>query len=218
MDKGLSLVVKGKAAFERDSVVFYEHEYSKHLLDVFLKIAKEHKNHLNLVDFGGALGSIYFQYKSLLKGVELNWSVVEQPDFVKLGRKKYTNSQLSFFGTIEEALNKCPHEVLLLSSVLAYLEKPEELLDHVKKLKFEYIILYRTAFVQRNTNLLTVQHVPPEVYKATYPSWFLSEKRILDLLSSEYLVQSSFSGDIETKLVVNGNNCYWKGIVFKLKK
>ncbi len=33
-------------------------------------------------------------------------------------------------------------------------------------------------FLCGNRDLLTVQHVPEWVYRATYPAWFLSEKTI----------------------------------------
>ncbi len=71
-------VKRGEAAFERDSVCFDQLEYSETLLKHFKQLAKEQNNQLRILDFGGSLGSLYFQYKRLLPSVKLDWKVVEQ--------------------------------------------------------------------------------------------------------------------------------------------
>jgi putative methyltransferase (TIGR04325 family) len=217
VDKGLSEVINGNAAFERDSIAFKELIYSDNLLLVFKDIAEHSNNSLSVVDFGGSLGSIYFQYRTLLSDIKLNWSVVEQGKFVEIGQKKYSNKELKFYHTIDEALSQKSHDVLLLSSVLAYLEEPESFLKQIVAFKFKYIILYRTAFVNRKSHLLTIQHVPSDIYKASYPSWFFNEEKIVSILSENYSIEKSFDGDIETTLTVGKNECYWKCLVFKLK-
>ena len=56
----------GKALFERDSVLYYEKIYNWPLLAILFKIASERNNTLDLVDYGGSLGSVYFQHKKFL--------------------------------------------------------------------------------------------------------------------------------------------------------
>lgn len=218
VDEGLSMVLKGQAAFERDSVAFKELIYSESLLNVFKSVAEQNNNVLSILDFGGSLGSIYFQYRTLLTQYKINWSVVEQSNFVDLGKEKYSNSQLSFFHTIAEAQASQRHDVLLLSSVLAYLDKPEEFLKNVLPFRFRYIVFYRTAFVNRNNHLLTVQYVPQSIYKASYPAWFFNEEKLTSILSKDYYIEQEFPGDIETEIMVGENKCYWKCLVFKLKQ
>lgn len=217
VDNGLTEVLKGNAAFERDSIAFKDLIYSENLLHLFKDIASENNNELNIVDYGGSLGSIYYQYKTLLSNIKINWSVVEQSKFVEIGQKKYSNKELNFFYNINDALTNKSHEVLLLSSVLAYLKEPETFLHSIMSLQFKYIILYRTAFVKREKHLLTIQNVPPQIYKASYPAWFLNEYKIVDILNKQYKLHYSFEGDIETTLNVGENECYWKCLVFKLK-
>ena len=217
VDKGLTEVINGRAAFERDSVAFKELIYSEDLLKLFKTISNEHHNHLRLIDFGGALGSIYYQYRKLLSGVVINWSVVEQGEFVRIGIQKYSNQEINFFYTIDEALNSGKQDVLFMSSVLAYLPDPESFLKQMIEYKIKYIVLYRTAFVQREKPLLTLQQVPPEFYNASYPAWFFNEKKIKSILEQYYTMLDSFDGDIETTLKVGKNDCYWKCLVFKLK-
>jgi putative methyltransferase (TIGR04325 family) len=71
-------------------------------------------------------------------------------------------------------MSKHKPNVLLLSSVLQYLEKPYEWIAKFIALKIPYIIIDRTAFVNSETDILTVQNVPEEIYKASYPAWFFN--------------------------------------------
>src|SRR5688500_16824091 len=50
-------VKNGEVVYERDSVIFNKPEYSWPLLAILLRIAAEKNNRLNLLDFGGSLGS-----------------------------------------------------------------------------------------------------------------------------------------------------------------
>src|SRR5262245_37179159 len=79
-------VVSGSAAFERDSVAFENTEYSLPLLACLLYVATRSANRLDVLDFGGSLGSSYWQNRKLLTHLDhLRWSVVEQPHFVEVG-------------------------------------------------------------------------------------------------------------------------------------
>ena len=61
------LMVKNKeAVYERDSVLFDKVQYSWPLLACLLWIASQKGNRLNLVDFGGSLGSSYYQNRNFL--------------------------------------------------------------------------------------------------------------------------------------------------------
>ena len=54
-------VKNGDAAYERDSVTFATIDYEFPLLACLLRAATEHDNRLSVLDFGGSLGSTYFQ-------------------------------------------------------------------------------------------------------------------------------------------------------------
>ena len=85
---------------------------------------------MHVVDYGGSLGSSYFQNRYLLNGsISLNWNIVEQKHFVDCGREFIQDQNLNFFYTIEEALLNAKPDVLLLSSVIQYLEKPYEFIE-----------------------------------------------------------------------------------------
>lgn len=80
-------VKEGIAPYERDSVIFSEIQYSYPLLSGLVWIAGENKGKLNVLDFGGSLGSSYYQNKLFLDTLtEVKWCIVEQPGFVETGK------------------------------------------------------------------------------------------------------------------------------------
>jgi putative methyltransferase (TIGR04325 family) len=90
-------VKNGQAVYERDSVLFDKIEHSFPLLAGLLRAAVAQEGNLCLVDFGGALGSSYFQCRAFLKPVrQLQWLVVEQPAHVQCGRKDFQSDELFF--------------------------------------------------------------------------------------------------------------------------
>ena len=66
-----------EAAFERDSVLFDRIEYPFPLLAGLLRAAAEKGASLSVLDFGGSLGTTYFQCRSFLSSLRsLRWSIV----------------------------------------------------------------------------------------------------------------------------------------------
>src|SRR5262249_48765933 len=104
--KAAAIAVKrGEAVFERDSVLFREEDYNWPLCAILLRIADG--NRLALVDFGGALGSSYFQNRHFLSDrLTISWNIVEQHHFVECGIKELQSDQLHFYHSIEE----CPRD------------------------------------------------------------------------------------------------------------
>lgn len=121
--KSSSLKVKNKeAVFERDSVLFYKEEFTWPLVTWLLKIALEQNNMLNIVDYGGSLGSTYFQNLGILSSIKkLKWNIIEQQHIVKIGREFFEDEFLRFYYSFEEYLSTEHPNVLLLSGVLQYL-------------------------------------------------------------------------------------------------
>jgi putative methyltransferase (TIGR04325 family) len=181
-----SLVKNGLAAYERDSVLFYKAEFSFPLLSGLMWIAALNKGKLNVLDFGGSLGSTYFQNKSFLDSLpELNWCIVEQPAFVDIGISSFADERLHFFHTIDECVGSFEIDVVIFSSVLQYIEKPFTLLHKIKDIGINFVLIDRTPFIQGNDRI-TLQKVPPAIYKGSYPCWFFNKKKFIDWFSEEY--------------------------------
>lgn len=190
-------VKRGEAVFERDSVCFYKEDYRWPALACLLTIAAERGGKLNVLDFGGALGSFYFQHRKFFNRLKsIRWSVIEQAHFVECGKNELQNEELKFYANIDECLANEKVDVVFLSSVLQYLEKPESMLIAVSNTKADYILIDRTPFIENSNNRLTVQSVPESIYKASYPAWFFSSNKFDELIIKiGYRLIEGFDGD-----------------------
>jgi len=181
-------VIDGKAVFERDSVAFYHKEVNHAVLAFLLHIAIENENELSVCDFGGSLGSTFLQHRIWFNKIKIAWGIVEQEHFINYALKNLTVEHLNFYNTAGEFAEKQETQTLLLSSVLSYLPNPFEVLDQLLSLNFKYIILDKTPVNPGPKSRLTVQLVPPEIYKASYPCWFISDEKLKNALHNYQLI------------------------------
>jgi putative methyltransferase (TIGR04325 family) len=181
--KASTLKVKnGEAMYERDSAIFDEIHYSWAILAGLMWTAARHDGRLDVVDFGGSLGSSYFQNRKFLSGLsEVHWSVVEQPHFVACGREFIQDDCLHFYSTIEECLLEKNPNVVLLSGVLSHLSDWLGLLQTILDKRISTIIVDRTPFALDGKERITVQTVPEWIYSATYPCRFLNESKFIQV-------------------------------------
>lgn len=228
LNKVLESILKvknGEAVYERDSVIFNKIEYNWSLLATLLYIASSNKNKLYVLDFGGSLGSSYFQNKFFLENLDkLEWNVVEQQHFIEKGKEFVADEQLKFYFSIEECLKEKEISVLLLSGVIQCLENPYHWIENFLSYDFEYIIIDRTAFIQQtnpqNKNeRLTIQNVPKQVYEASYPVWFFNEEMFLLKFVDKYELVTSYDQLVEESILFEDNaKGYWNGFFFKKRK
>lgn len=169
-------VKHGNAAFERDSVTFAEPATNWPVLASLMTLAAMAGGALHIVDFGGSLGSLYFQHRRFLDLLhDVSWTVIEQPHFVRIGQAELVDERLKFAECVPDIGQSQTATGLILSSVLQYLPDPHDMLRSLLNHSWDAVILDRTAFVStRSCDRLTVQRVPPEIYSATYPAWFFS--------------------------------------------
>jgi len=214
--KEASLKVKNdKGLSERDSVLLKRIEYSYPLLTALMWIAANEKGRLDIIDFGGALGSSYFQNRIFLKTLDaINWNVVEQSHFVECGRAFFEDERLRFFESIDECLGAQAPNAILFSSVVQYIEEPYALINDVINKGFEYIIFDRTAFNRRNIDRLVVQRVSPEIYEASYPCWFLNLERFKKIFERKYILIDEFIG---SETIEDPRYPEFKGFIYRLK-
>lgn len=211
-----ALVRDGKAAFERDSVTFESREYPWPVLVGLLRASVLRPDRsLSVLDFGGSLGSSYYLCRPYLEAVlpSLRWSIVEQQHFVARGRAGFETPQLRFYESIAACLQSERPNVVLLSSVLAYLPRPFEILEELLGFEPNTVILDRTAVLQGQQRL-TVQHVSRSFYPASYPAWFLDEARIVKAFAPRYELVASFDavgGDVRLS---GGATAQMRGFIF----
>jgi putative methyltransferase (TIGR04325 family) len=186
-------VKHGEAAAERDSVLFDQIEYAWPVLAGLMYAAARSGGRLNVLDFGGALGSSYFQNLKFLQTLkDVRWNVVEQPHYVDSGRKHIQGGQLRFYKSVEECLSENQPNVILLSSVLQYLPDPGSILLDLKRVGSDTIVFDRTIVNHSTFDRVYVQHVPASIYSASYPCRSFSESALLAALGKSYLALCEF--------------------------
>lgn len=215
----LLMVKNNEKIYERDSVTFDYIQYSWPLLAQLLYISIENANKLNVLDFGGSLGSTYFQNRSYLnKLLKLNWIIIEQNNYVDTGKRYFESDELKFYNNLSDIeIDEFPN-VIILGSVLQYLENPYSYINDLCNLNCNYIIIDRTPVCTSYlTDRLTVQNVPKEIYNASYPCWIFSENKLINSFN-KYERISSFNSTIEKSIRLDNNIIEFKGYILKLIK
>lgn len=180
-------VKRGEACFERDGVVFHEHQPVFPLLTALLDAALANDGQLRVLDFGGALGGTYHQVRPYLRSLEkLEWCVVEQAHYVECGRREFQTDELHFYSDIEECMQSGRPHLVLFSGVLQYLPDPQAILRQVIALEIDGIIVDRTPFICEGDTRLSVQRVPSALGGASYPVWLFGEGFLGKAIGSTY--------------------------------
>ena len=213
--ESLLKVKNSEAIFERDSVIFNEIHYSWPVLALLQKASIENNNNLCILDFGGSLGTSYFQNKSFLSTkIAIKWCIVEQQHFVECGKLYFQTESLIFYNSIENCLKENKPNVILLSSVIQYIENPNLLIEKFIDLNIKYIIIDRTPVSNLSYDMITVQHVPKEIYNASYPCWIFSKNKLLSKFK-KYQIINEFNNGITDDTIINNTAVSWKGFLLQ---
>lgn len=212
-------VTKGKARFERDSVLFYDRIYDWPLLAILLKISAENNDQLNIADFGGSLGSTYFQHRDFLSGLkEIRWNIIEQKHFVDFGIKHLKSPNLYFYYDLDNCFKDTKPSVFLASGVIEYVKDPLALIDHIIKLKIPNIVFDLTPYIDTSDHKILIQKVSPIIYDASYPIWAFNYQKFIDLFKKDYNFEISFPSYIHSDITVSNHIITWKGIYFTKRR
>jgi putative methyltransferase (TIGR04325 family) len=189
----------GQAVYERDGVVFQQPAPVWPALGFLREAAQARGNGLTVLDFGGSLGSLYFQNRERLRDCSpLRWFVVEQPALVDAGRREFQTEELRFYSSSREACDAGMPDVLLMASVLCYLASPYETLVELLQARPARVVIERTGFVIEGKSRLMVQHVPRTIYPASYPCWFFNRTEFLAAFAGHYRLVHEQSDAVAT--------------------
>jgi len=211
----LTKVKYGEAAYERDSVLFDEIEYSWPMLAGLLWVAAQSGGTLNVLDFGGSLGSSYFQNRAILSRIRaVRWNVIEQSSHVMAGKERFEDDILRFYPDIAACVADTQPNVVLFSSVLQYLERPFAVLDQIKDLSCNHFVIDRTPFWDGPKDRLCVQTVPSSIYPASYPSWIFSRQRFHVYLVEGWRIMAEFDS---LDSMMSPVETVWRGLILERK-
>lgn len=198
-------VLNGEAAFERDGVAFAQFEFRKSLVAAMLYAADRMSSKLRILDFGGALGSTYFQNHEVLElfSIKLAYNIVAQDIFVEYGRKHIP--QISFYNSIAEV--PLPLDMIIISASVNYTDSPYSYLESLLSLNVPYFIVDRTMFNLEEKDRIVLENVPENIYRAIYPCWLLNQQKFLDLFNRYgYHTVFDISDNIDFLPLVEENN------------
>ena len=202
-------VKRGEAVWERDTVLFDHIDYSWALLSGLMWVAAR-LGRLHVIDFGGALGSSYFQNASFLRGLpDVKWTVVEQPAFVEVGNRDIADDRLRFAPSMAD----CAGDIVIFSSVLEYLEDPHALVRALDP-KIKFVIVDLTPMHDGDRDRLTVQTVPATIYPASYPCWMLSRAKLLQSFSA-FDVVAEFDAHVGRDVKVDDLHAGYRGFILE---
>ena len=209
-------IKNGEAIYERDSVLFDKKEYSTGLLAGLMLAGHSNVGEISVLDFGGSLGTTYFQNKQFFNYFEsCKWGIIEQQKFFEMGKKHFQDKELMFFENIENCISDINPNVFLISSSLQYISDPKQILFQINNSSIRYVIFDRIPFSE-SENLITIQTVPPVIYEASYPCWIFNDEWLLKQLSN-YKVIFEFPSFCDADQLINdGLLVQWKGITLEL--
>lgn len=191
--------------FERDGTVIKSGIVNTPFLTGFLLAMKEASaTSPTVLDFGGGLGSVFNQHKRFLKDFpDLTWNIIEQGKFIEIGQEKYTSETLRFYNSISDYSNvEGATDLVLISSVLQYLEKPYDVLNELMALNPKYIIVDLSVIsddLAKDT--IAIQHIGKAIYgkEVSYPCWFFNKQNLMKQFKDKYQIiidQDSYLGVI----------------------
>jgi len=210
--KTAALQVKnGSSIYEQDGSLFNKQNYFFPVVAGILHGINKNQN-ISVVDFGGSLGSHYYQMKSFFpKGLKISWNVVEQEIFVDCGKKEFENDELKFHYSIKNYQGE--KDVFFASGVIQYLKDPYAFIKEIKEFKFKNIIFDRVFFINNAPERIVLQKADSEVfYDASFPAWLLNEDKFVKAFLPQYHLLSDFDSlDPDNK--IENFRIYHKGFI-----
>ncbi len=212
--------VKNKeVAYERDGRIYSKAPTNFPMLSGLLWMASTNNNNLTVLDFGGSLGTTYFQKLPYLHHLSsINWCIVEQPNYVEAGKKHFESEQLHFYFSIEECMQHQQPQIAMFCGVLQYLENYKAVIEKLVHQKIPYLLLDYIAFTEQATDRFTVQNVPPEFYgiEASYACIFFNKQNFYAFLEQYYELVFDYTADND-HYYVELESFKYQGCLWKLK-
>lgn len=162
---------------ERDGHVLDVEEPPGALVAALQLAARYSQASLNVVDFGGGLGT-HWRVARGWQGTlpPMRWRIVEQGHFAAAGRERSSDPSLQFDDSLWEALTALggAPDLLIASSVLPYLEQPRRQFAEFLACRPRYLLLDRMPFLESGKDRLCVQTNPRVSGGHRYPCWLFA--------------------------------------------
>jgi putative methyltransferase (TIGR04325 family) len=169
----------GAAAFERDSRTYDRIIYSPAILAALL-LAVARYPRLNVIDFGGGLGSNYFQNVKLIRALPnmpLSWNVVERRPLATIGAEQFQTAELRFHA--ELAAVRLEDAVLMFTGSLQYIADAFGLLEEAIG-GIDIVVLDNVLVWPKAEHAVFVQHLDAKRFgPVTLPTWCFAKDALI---------------------------------------
>ncbi|WP_305862904.1 methyltransferase, TIGR04325 family [Helicobacter cholecystus] len=188
----VKIVKDDESKCERDSILFDKIIYPYPLLSNLFSLSTYFQaKSLYILDFGGSMGSIYFQNRKFLHTLpHFTWNILEQDKIIQAGKKYFQTQELLFHSSFSEAANHIKPldtKILILSSVMQYVKTPYKILQSlIDRFNFDAIIVDRTPFNINSSHRITIQKVPQKIYQTQYPCHLFSKEEFISFFTHNH--------------------------------
>jgi putative methyltransferase (TIGR04325 family) len=189
---------------------------------LMLAAARRH-GHLRVLDFGGAFGEFYYQNSEFLKHLDsVHWHVVEEPALVERAGRRHATNQLHFHASLAEALGAGAPDLVLLSSVLQYVEDPYALIAECVAQEPPFIAIDRTPVGISVPDVVGIQVIPAAGYDPVLSRDLLIAMRFLNIhrahgiLSGGYRLLDEFPSYFDAA-ADRPNEYVFRGFIYERK-
>lgn len=182
-----ALAVKtGQAKYERDSVLFYD---NKKMFELLYAITSTYntQGRVDILDYGGGMGSMYFQHREMLRDFNYTWIIKEQRKFVEYGNCNLADDILSFTEEMTSAINA---NMVILGSSLQYIEDAQMVLKEIIEMKPYIVFIDRTPVCTGGNNDSLIYGVFREIvhkpiYEAQYPMYVFDKDVMYNFMKNQ---------------------------------
>ena len=158
--KEMCQMVGDKTTIYRDAINKPYNIQATYLLleGALTKFYSEYQKKINILDFGGSCGTVYFDIRPLLgEKIKLEWKVIDLPEMIQSAKKhNLANNELQFFESIENASGNI--DIIHTSSTLHYAENAYEIIQKFIDLNPVYILFNRMLFNETENDLFIIHH------------------------------------------------------------
>ncbi len=169
----------GAAAFERDSRPHDRIVYSPTVLAALLLAVARYRA-LSVIDFGGGLGSNYYQHRKLLRALPdmpVSWNVIERVPLANIGAEQFQTAELRFHDRLDGL--HLEHPVLLFTGALQYVADAFVLLDEATR-QTDIIAVDRMYVSAAADHAPYLQHLDPRRFgSVTLPMWCFAKAALI---------------------------------------
>lgn len=163
-------------------------DYQLRQLRVVQGIFKHLRRPLRVIDFGGAVGEQYHDFREELDGLIESWTVVETPNFCAKAKTAFEGDILKFNDSLDNFSER--PDLVVASSSLQYVDDVDLYLKQIIGLNPRFICIDRTAMNLGEESRIYIQRVFRNQdrwrYETSYPMQCHPEKKYLEALNPNY--------------------------------